>query len=63
MLIRLWINNTAPQEADKTIDAGVISCTINPAFCMKMLTNELEYGNVANVIDSIIKEEGKNELK
>ena len=59
---RLWINNPTPEEARKSILAGAISCTINPTFCMKMLTNESEYKNVINIIDSIVKEE-KNDNK
>ncbi|MHB8279711.1 MAG: hypothetical protein ACYDIA_18950 [Candidatus Humimicrobiaceae bacterium] len=54
---RLWINNPIPEEACKAIDAGAISCTTNPTFCMKMLTNESEYEGVIGIIDSIIKEE------
>ena len=54
---RLWINNPTPEEADKAIDASAVSCTTNPTFCMKMLTNKSEYSNVINVIDGIIKEE------
>lgn len=57
---RLWINNPTPEEADKAIDAGAISCTTNPTFCMKMLTNESEYSNVINLISGIIKEEDNN---
>ena len=54
---RLWINNPTPEEAQKAIDAGAISCTTNPTFCMKILTNESEYSNVISIIDGIIKEE------
>jgi len=54
---RLWINNPTPEEADKSISAGAVSCTTNPTFCMKMLTNESEYSKVINVIDGIIREE------
>lgn len=54
---KLWINNPTPEEAHKAIDAGAVSCTTNPTFCMKMLTNESEYEGVISVINSIIKEE------
>jgi transaldolase len=54
---RLWINNPTPEEADKSIAGGAISCTTNPTFCMKMLTNESEHEGVINIIKSIIKEE------
>lgn len=59
---KLWINNPTPEEAHKAIDAGAISCTLNPTFCMKMLTNESEYEGVISIIDSIVKEE-KNDSK
>lgn len=54
---RLWINNPTPQEAQKAIDAGAVSCTTNPTFCMKILTNETEYESVIGIIDNVIKGE------
>ncbi|MCL5072684.1 MAG: hypothetical protein M1308_17595 [Actinobacteria bacterium] len=57
---RLWINNPTPKEAGSAIDAGAVSCTTNPTFCMKMLTNESEYSNVISIIDDVIKKEESN---
>ena len=54
---RLWINNPTPEETDKSIAAGAVSCTTNPTFCMKMLTTDSEYRSVINVIEGIIREE------
>jgi len=54
---RLWINNPTPEEADKAIAAGAISCTTNPTFCMKQITAEPEHDYVISVIDDVIKEE------
>ncbi|MCL5986866.1 MAG: hypothetical protein M1371_09960 [Actinobacteria bacterium] len=54
---RLWINNPTPEEADRAIAAGAISCTTNPTFCMKQLKAESEHDHVLKVIDDVIKEE------
>jgi len=57
---RLWINNPTPQEAGMAIEAGAVSCTTNPTFCMKMLTNQSEYDSVISVIDEVIKYEASD---
>lgn len=54
---RLWINNPTEKEAAMAIEAGAISCTTNPTFCMKILTNESEYSSAVSVIDDVIKKE------
>lgn len=54
---RLWINNPTPEEAKKAIDAGAVSCTTNPTYCMKMLMNKSEYKDVISIIDENIKAE------
>ncbi len=53
---RLWINNPTPDEAEKSVAAGAISCTTNPTYCMKLLQNSSEEKRVYGVIDEVIKE-------
>ena len=53
---RLWINNPTPEEAKKSIEAGAISCTTNPTFCMKILQNEKEKDRVVGIINEVINE-------
>ena len=51
---RLWINNPTPEEAEKSITAGAISCTTNPTYCMKQHMRESEQDEVNKVIDEVI---------
>jgi len=37
---RLWINNPTMSEAKNSLTVGAISCTTNPAYCMKMFQSE-----------------------
>ena len=54
---RLWINNPTTEEARKSIEAGAVSCTTNPTFCMKILQkDESERDKVISIIDEVIKE-------
>lgn len=57
---RLWINNPTTKEAHKAIEAGAISCTTNPTFCMKQIMDESEHNYVQSVINNTIKEEDKD---
>jgi len=34
---RLWVNNPTPEEAQKAIKDGAVSCTTNPAYCARMI--------------------------
>ena len=34
---RLWVNNPTPEEAEKAIADGAVSCTTNPAYCSRMI--------------------------
>ncbi|MCP4047049.1 MAG: hypothetical protein GY732_13805 [Gammaproteobacteria bacterium] len=34
---RLWVNNPTPEEAQKAISDGAISCTTNPTYCARMI--------------------------
>lgn len=36
---RMWINNPTLSEADRALEAGAVSCTTNPTYCGKMLSN------------------------
>lgn len=54
---RFWINNPTPDEAKKSIAAGAIGCTTNPAYCMKLCQkNKSEEERVFGVIDRAIRE-------
>lgn len=50
---RLWINNPSLADLEKSIAAGAISCTTNPAHCSKLLKTDKEF--LHRVIDSVIK--------
>ncbi len=34
---RLWVNNPTPEEAQKAIEDGAVSCTTNPTYCARMI--------------------------
>jgi len=57
---KLWINNPTPEETDKAIAAGAISCTTNPTYSMKQILAESERNYVLSVIDDVIKETEDN---
>jgi transaldolase len=59
---RLWINNPTPEEARKSINAGAISCTTNPTYCMKQHMRETEEDKINKVIDEVIKDIDDDEL-
>ncbi len=52
---RFWVNNPSGAEMDKSVAAGAINCTTNPAYCAKLLTSDTEY--IRNVIDQVIVQE------
>ncbi len=58
---RLWINNPTPKDADNAINAGAISCTTNPTYCMKQIMSEDENDYCIKIVDSVIKETDDNE--
>ena len=53
---RLWINNPTPEDADKAIASGAISCTTNPTYAMKQIMAETEHDYALQVVDGVIKE-------
>ena len=57
---RFWINNPSASDMDKSIEAGAINCTTNPAYCSKLLLSEPNY--IRDVIDRIVKETDDNEV-
>lgn len=50
---RLWINNPSLADLEKSIAAGAISCTTNPAYGSKLVKSDKEF--LHRVIDSVIK--------
>lgn len=54
---RLWINNPTPEEARKAIAAGAISCTTNPTYSFKQITNE----EALKIVKDAIKETDDND--
>jgi transaldolase len=55
-LTRLWINNPTPDDADKAITAGAISCTTNPTYCAHMIRAKSEAPRVLKLIDETIQQ-------
>ena len=51
---RLWINNPWQDDLDKSIQAGAVCCTTNPAYCSKVIQNEPDF--IYPIIDSVVKE-------
>jgi len=53
---RFWVNNPTPDETDKAIAAGAISCTTNPTYSIKQIASETERDYALNVVDETVKE-------
>jgi transaldolase len=53
---RFWVNNPSGEEMEKSIAAGAINCTTNPAYCSKLMSSDPEY--LHGVIDETILEVG-----
>ncbi len=49
---RMWVNNPWGDDIDKSIEAGVVSCTTNPGYAAKLLSEEPEF--IHPVIDEAI---------
>jgi transaldolase len=56
---KVWVNNPRGSEIQKSIDAGAVCCTTNPAYCSKVIQLESDYLN--DVIDSVIRESENND--
>ena len=56
---RFWINNPTAQDVERSLLAGAINCTTNPAYCSKLLQSEPEY--LRGVIDKVVREEKDND--
>ncbi|MBZ5516965.1 MAG: hypothetical protein LAN62_19365 [Acidobacteriia bacterium] len=52
---RLWINNPTPDDADRAIAAGAISCTTNPTYSAHMIRAKSECPRALKLIDEIIQ--------
>jgi transaldolase len=52
---RFWINNPSREDTAKAIAAGAISCTTNPAHCMKQILSQEEHDYALSVIGKVIK--------
>jgi transaldolase len=57
---RLWINNPSGEDARRSIEAGAINCTTNPAYCSKLLQSEPAY--IRSVIDEVVHQEEDNDV-
>jgi transaldolase len=53
---RFWINNPTPDEADKAIAAGAISCTTNPTYASKQIQREETHDYALQVIEQALQE-------
>ncbi len=53
---RLWINNPTPEEARKAIAAGAISCTTNPTYAFKQITNEETKEEALKIVKDAIEQ-------
>lgn len=49
---RFWVNNPNADDMEKSLNAGAINCTTNPAYCSKLLKNDPGY--IHGVIDRVI---------
>lgn len=59
-LTRFWINNPSEADMERSIEAGAINCTTNPAYCAKLLDSDPDY--IRGVIDKVVKETDDNEV-
>ena len=50
---RFWINNPNMADMENALEQGAVSCTTNPAYCAKLLSNDNDY--ITGVIDEVIK--------
>jgi hypothetical protein len=57
---RLWINNPTPEEARKAIAAGAISCTTNPTYSFKQITNEETREEALKIVKDAIEQTDDN---
>jgi transaldolase len=53
---RFWINNPSREDTAKAIAAGAISCTTNPAHCMKQISRQEEHDYALSVVSKVINE-------
>lgn len=51
---RFWVNNPSMADMEKSVAAGAINCTTNPAYCQKLLSIDADY--ITSVIDEVILE-------
>ena len=49
-----WINNPTRDKMEQAIAAGAISCTTNPSFCARLISEEPEY--IRGIIDTVAGE-------
>jgi len=56
---RFWVNNPSGADMERSIAAGAINCTTNPAYCSKLLASDTDY--IHGVIDEVIRETNDNE--
>jgi transaldolase len=57
---RFWINNPSGEDVRRSIAAGAINCTTNPAYCSKLLQSEPDY--IRGVIDQVVRQEEDNDV-
>ena len=59
---RFWINNPTWEEARKAIAAGAISCTTNPTFSIKQITNAETKEKAIKIVKAAIQETDDNNI-
>jgi transaldolase len=51
---RLWINNPTVEEAQKSIEAGAVSCTTNPTYAMKMIQSGTDGESALQIVEQAL---------